>query len=203
MVIHAVLLVEGQDDKHVLSNLLFAHGLQLDFEIRDKDGVDSLLSALPMELRRSDLKRLGIVVDADSPIGDRWKQVRSVLIKVGYVEVPLAPQPEGTVLTAKGKPAIGVWMMPDNRQDGMLEDFAAFLVPANDTLMARARAAVDQIPPAERLFTHEMKATIHTWLAWQREPGVRMGAAITRKYLEGDSPAAAPFLDWLKRLRAT
>lgn len=201
----AVLLVEGQDDKHVVANLLFAHGLDLVFEIKDKEGIDNLLLTLSTELRASDLKRLGLIVDADSPIASRWQRVRAVLVKAGYSSIPSLPDVEGAVLAALGKPTVGVWMMPDNRSDGMLEDFAALLVPADDTLLPRARLAVDQIPLAERRFAevHEMKAVIHTWLAWQQEPGVRMGAAVTRRYLQSDSPGATAFLNWLNRLQAS
>lgn len=201
----AILLVEGQDDKHVVKNLLLAHGLNSEFEVKDKEGLDNLLSTLPTELRASDLKRLGVIVDADSPIASRWSQVRAVLIKAGYATAPSQPDGGGAILSAPGKPTVGVWMMPDNCADGMLEDFAALLVPADDTLLPRARAAVDQIPLVERRFAqvHEMKAVMHTWLAWQQEPGVRMGAAVTRRYLESDSPGATAFLDWINRLQAS
>jgi hypothetical protein len=199
----AVLLVEGQDDKHVVSNLLFAHGLDSAFEVKDKDGLPNLLLTLPTELRASDLKCLGVIVDADSPIASRWERIRAVLIRAGYPFVPIEPQGEGTILTAPGKPRVGVWMMPNNRLDGMLEDFAGLLVPADDTLLPRAHAAVGQIPAAERRFAqaHEMKAVIHTWLAWQQEPGVRMGAAVTRKFLHSHSPVATVFVRWLQRLQ--
>ena len=47
---------------------------------------------------------------------------------------------------------------------------------------------------------HRAKAVIHTWLAWQSEPGVRMGAAVTRKYLEPQAPTALAFVAWLNQL---
>jgi hypothetical protein len=94
----ALLLVEGQDDKHVVKNLLLAHGLDSAFEVKDKEGLDNLLSTLPTELRASDLKRLGVIVDADSPIASRWSQVRAVLIKAGYATAPSQPDGGGAIL---------------------------------------------------------------------------------------------------------
>jgi hypothetical protein len=48
--------------------------------------------------------------------------------------------------------------------------------------------------------TYETKALIHTWLAWQEEPGTPLGLAIKRQYFAGDAPLAAEFVNWLKRL---
>jgi hypothetical protein len=43
-------------------------------------------------------------------------------------------------------------------------------------------------------------AHIHTWLAWQADPGTPMGLAITKKYLDANAPSAANFLRWVDRL---
>ena len=47
---------------------------------------------------------------------------------------------------------------------------------------------------------HKAKARIHTFLAWQEEPGVSMGNAIAKSYLRADSEQAVLFVDWLRRL---
>ena len=60
--------------------------------------------------------------------------------------IPEEPAPDGTVVTQSGKPRIGVWLMPDNRVPGMLEDFVEFLVPEKDPLLSCAKEAVDLIP---------------------------------------------------------
>jgi hypothetical protein len=41
---------------------------------------------------------------------------------------------------------------------------------------------------------HFAKAHIHTWLAWQSDPGTPMGLALTKKYLDAGSLGTAPFL---------
>jgi hypothetical protein len=46
------------------------------------------------------------------------------------------------------------------------------------------------------------KANIHTWLAWQEEPGKPMGQAITAKYLNPKSKQAELFVNWLRALFA-
>ncbi len=44
------------------------------------------------------------------------------------------------------------------------------------------------------------KAKIHTYLAWQEEPGKPMGQAITAKVLHAESETAKVFVEWIKRL---
>jgi len=39
---------------------------------------------------------------------------------------------------------------------------------------------------------------IHTWLAWQKEPGQPIGLSITKLFLKPDSASAQPLLDWLR-----
>ena len=200
----SVLLVEGQDDKHVTTNLLFAHQLDKQFVVKDKEGIDNLLGTLPTELRASELKRIGIVVDADTSLTARWSSLVSILKKAGYADFPKTPRVDGTVLRQDGRPTVGIWLMPNNSANGMIEDFVALLVPWKDPLFPRAQAVIDAIPLENRPFApaDRSKALIHTWLAWQNEPGVRMGAAVTRKYLEPQSPTALTFVAWLNQLLA-
>jgi len=76
------------------------------------------------------------------------------------------------------------------------------LIPEKDKLWPRSQDAVEQIPESERLFPpqHLMKAQIHTWLAWQKEPGKPMGLAIKKKYLSGNAPHAQLLMEWIKQL---
>ena len=40
-----------------------------------------------------------------------------------------------------------------------------------------------------------MKAQVHTFLAWQDEPGRPMGESITRRYFQIDAPKALNFVE--------
>ena len=92
--------------------------------------------------------------------------------------------------------------MPDNGSAGYLEDFAGALVPADDPLWLRAGGVLDAIPREDRRFTtvHRSKAHIHTWLAWQEDPGSPMGQAITKRDLNASAPLAERVIAWLQRL---
>ena len=47
---------------------------------------------------------------------------------------------------------------------------------------------------------HRDKALIHTWLAWQDEPGRQLHDAVKHAMLDPTLPYAAPFLAWFKEL---
>lgn len=195
------LLVEGNDDEHVLYSLLTYYQVPERFKIRNKQGVDKLLETLDVELKRSGLERLGIMVDADRDLLARWQSLRSILGASGY-HVPLTPDLNGTIIKQIDQPTVGIWVMPDNTLPGMLEDFASFLIPADDGLWPLAESVVQQVITTKRLFpeSHLMKARIHSWLAWQEEPGTPLGLAITRRYLDADASHARQLIAWIRQL---
>lgn len=220
-----LMLVEGDDDYHVFQHLLTAHRVheQVTYRLepygtdprtprgkeivfREQQGVDNVRSYLSQQLRLTgDLKRLGVVVDADLDFEARWQSLRDVLVKSGYTDAPKQADPAGLILehatNPEEKPRVGVWIMPNNQAAGSMEDFFALLLPADDLLWERARLCVEQIPLEERLFKDAfIKAHVHTWLAWQERPGLPMGKAISEQYLNADAPHALQLLDWLRRL---
>ncbi len=221
----SLMLVEGDDDYHVFQHLMTAHGIDRqrtyrlepygssprtsranEIVFRERQGVNNVLDYLSQQLRiTGDLKRLGVVVDADLNFAARWQSLRDILLKSGYTDAPKMADPAGLILQHAGspeeKPRVGIWIMPNNRDGGSMEDFFASLLPATDTLWERARLCVEQIPAEERLFKNAfIKAHVHTWLAWQERPGLPMGKAISERYLDTNEPNARQLLDWLRRL---
>ena len=203
------LIFEGPDDKHVVMNLLFNHehnGERLceHFSEKVKDGVDHLIDTLNEELKATDLGRLGVVLDADTDLAKQWARVTRVLDEHGCLQVPAAPNADGTIVETNDSKKIGIWVMPDNKSAGALEDFVGKLIAEGDTLWPKAQADVNGIPQADRRFkeTYLSKAQIHTWLAWQEEPGTRMGETFKKKYLDPNHPQATAFVNWIRRLLA-
>jgi hypothetical protein len=124
------------------------------------------------------------------------------LLQEGYGDLPHDLDVEGTVILQPDRPRFGLWIMPDNAAPGMLEDFAASLVPAGDFLWTHADAVLSGIPAEHRRFreVERSKAHIHTWLAWQEGPGSPMGQAITKGDLDATAHPARRFAAWLRRL---
>ena len=196
------LLVEGKDDLHVFYSLLEHYKIPDQFKIKNKDGIDNLLDTLDVELAESGLKRLGIVVDADINLASRWQRLRAILESSGYSAVPINPKSAGTIIEEGGQPVVGIWLMPDNRVPGMLEDFVSFLVPEDDLLWPMAEEVVQRVIECDCRFrpTYRIKVKVHTWLAWQEEPGKPMGQAITARYLDANAPHAQELIGWIRKL---
>ncbi len=198
------LLLEGPDDDAVVGNLLFNHDLDEMFELKQKKGAPNLLATFADELQATDIDCIGVVMDADSEMTSRWGSLSYALREAGYTAIPVAPGPEGTIIVEEGLIPVGIWMMPDNRAVGAIEDFISSLITPADVLWPKAKNDVATIPPAHRLFkeSYVVKACMHTWLAWQEEPGTRLGQVFRKKYLDPTHPNAGAFVAWLRRLLA-
>lgn len=199
-----LLMVEGKDDEHVVKGFCGARKLGKIDGIVQFEGIDNLLDSIPVRLKESGLGALGILLDADADLAARWDAVSARLRDAGY-EVPLKPSLEGLVLDAvpsKLLPKVGVWVMPDNKVTGILEDFLRMLVPEGDKLFALISSCFEKLPADVVLFSEEAKpkALIHAWLAVQEQPGRPLGQAITAKYLDANVASGDAFAEWLKKL---
>ena len=200
------LTVEGPNDKHALIHLLRRHGVDWDASISGLPYVHvagndyKVLESLPIGVRT--YERFGIIVDADTRPHQRWIQIHDRLIAEGIL-APADPDPMGTIVAGRaGRGRIGVWLMPDNREPGILEHFLAKLVPTADPCWAHAEqaTATAQTLGAKLPQKDMMKGVIHAWLAWQAEPGLPFGTALTAGILGHDSVEALAFVAWFKRL---
>ena len=197
------LLVEGKDDMHVIYRICQDHRIS-GLTVASPGNDIELLKDFPVRikaLRPEDA--LGIIVDVDADVASRWQSVRNLLLELDYVEVPVQPNPNGTILspvTGQSLPTVGVWLMPNNQDPGYLEDFLAFLVPPADPHWPHAESCVDSLVCPRFNSVDRSKAVIHTWLAWQADPGRPFGLAIRARFLDSDAPQAQQLADWLRRL---
>ena len=83
------LMVEGSDDLHSILHLLIQHGFNWDDEATIRPFVDAtgsvekLLRTLPVALKSS-YERIGVVVDANSRLPNRWAQSCEKISRVGF-----------------------------------------------------------------------------------------------------------------------
>lgn len=201
------LLVEGNDDKHVVIALWNNAKLPETFDVIDCHSITKLLENLKIRLTVPQInERIGVVVDADEDISVRWDAIRDRLSASGKYDCKDLSLPEnGLVLnpTSEDAPVVGVWIMPNNKLPGMLEDFVATLSENDDPLMAKADDVLNELETLKiqkYKHVHRSKAKIHSFLAWQDEPGKPMGTSITAHVLNPDNPSGVKFLEWLKRL---
>lgn len=208
-----ILLVEGAEDKRVIPELIEANGVHWGSSKKDYivfikscDGISNMLdkSLIHTELKASGLEVLGIIVDADEYPENRWESVRNCLIDK-FPELPELLPETGLIHKAEDGMKIGVWMMPDNKERGMLETFLQFLLPntaENQKIWTLSEKVCNQATDNGAPFKndHIDKAKIHTWLAWQNPPGRQLHNAIMERILLPGSPLAAPFIEWFTKL---
>ena len=193
-----VLLVEGQDDLHVVRHFCGRSPPMPQFCTLDKGGLDKLLPAISVEIKVSGRKAVGVVVDANNDLQSRWDAVGNSL-KAIQIQPPDKPDPAGTIIYST--PRIGVWLMPNNQSPGELEDFVEEMIPDEDPVWPMSQGYIQGIPNADRKFKDSkmLKAELFAWLATREIPG-RMGAAIGAGDLLVDKELSAIFADWLRRL---
>jgi hypothetical protein len=204
------LLVEGKD-YYVLAELCKASALPLpkgydeknfkDFIVGGKS-CEELLSILPAQLKSPGLTNLGIVLDANEvgPQG-RFTAIMAILQKhFGSITSPNFG--ENGLVASFDNIIIGLWCMPDNIGHGYLEHFLEKLIPFDDIMLIEARNTINRLKEEGKWAISDIntqKALIHTYLAWQKEPGKPFGTAIKAGYLDKEQPIAARFLSWMRQ----
>jgi hypothetical protein len=199
-----VLLVEGDSDCHVVMALCAAHNIPKGFFGIWKCGSDvEVLKRLNALIPRPNPPQaIGIMIDADNPsLSGRWESIKKKLSHYDY-DFPALPNPEGTIVNSTSDhPKLGFWLMPNNKDSGMLEDFCAELAEPESLTFARRcvdEARQNKVSSFKAL--HLSKAIIHTYLAWHDEPGTPMGRAITKQALRPQTEVAVTFTNWLMYL---
>jgi hypothetical protein len=196
------LLVEGNDDQHVIWALCVKFNLRQNFEVIDCKGIEKLYEQIPVRFKQSGINTIGIIVDADTNLQSRWTSLKGLLTKQGFT-MPEELPAEGLILSNADNKRIGVWIMPNNNLNGMLEDFISFLVPKDDKLLPIVNATLQNLEDQKLnkySITHKSKAAIHSWLSWQEDPGTPMGLGITKRYLTTNEETCLQLTNWLTAL---
>jgi hypothetical protein len=204
------LLVEGVEDQYAVASLMSAFVRwgnkreEWPVLIEPAGSVSEMLAErfLPAYLKRPALESAGILLDANDSMPGRWQRIRQ-LVSPLYPNVPGDLPSEGLVHEHPGMPRLGVWIMPDNSNKGMLETFLSCLVPAASkklwefTQKATTEAVACGAPYKA---VHKDKAEISAWLAWQDPPGQPFGEALKCKCLDPKALGARAFVDWFVKL---
>lgn len=199
----SLLLVEGKNDLHVISSLCNQFNIPECFSIKDCESVEKLEAQIPVQFKASK-SILGIIVDADTDLQARWDSVKSILQDIGFVVVEKTLPEDGLIISdSDGIRRVGVWIMPNNNLNGMLEDFITFFVPKDDQLLAIVDNTLNDIERNglnKYSLTHKSKARIHSWLSLQEDPGSPLGQGITKRYLTTDEATCQKLMNWITNL---
>lgn len=197
-----VLLVEGDTDGHVVAALAQYFQVPETFGLFTCGGDIEALQRLNALVLKTGQECVGLLIDANSDLVSRWQAVVDRLENYDY-EFPAQPASEGLVLESpSGRyPRLGLWLMPNNQDPGMLEDFCLDMIdPDHQKVAEEAVVLAEDRGVANFKAAHRSKAVVHTYLAWQNEPGKPLGQSITAQALQPDQPLAERFAGWLKKL---
>ena len=212
----STLRVEGADDAHVIKHLLRRYECLCPIQgesaneqwsqnaptITPVGNDTSLLEGMPTAVQVSNGRSVGFVLDADEVASNRWREVCNRIANLG-LSVPNQIPSNGYVDTSSIFQArVGVWLMPDNRRSGAVEAFLQDLVDSNDPLLPVAEQSTSKAKQSGALFPDNKKdkAILRTWLAWQEEPGLPYGLAVSKHYFLHDTALAIEFVEWFKRV---
>lgn len=173
-----------------------------------KDGKGNAISLLPKMIKQLDdgsLERVAIVVDADKESSgglgyqQTFQKVKEAVHEYGFTNPYRVAECGFLFKHNNGLPELGLWIMPDNHSDGLLEDFVIKLAQHKDQdLLEEARAAVAKIKTQKFKPHHRSKAEAATWLAWQEIPCLGLHGALSNNLIDWSRPPAKPFEEWLK-----
>ena len=200
-----LLVVEGQDDLHVIRHLAERNDPSLTFGIRDYEGIENVLASISDHIDTSGRPAIGFVVDSDRDVSRIWSRIRGEFSNsVRAIPLPENPDPNGITIAGDphtGDPRVGVWIMPDNLNPGELEDFVERMIPAGDPVWPLSQRYIAGIPLTDRKFAEgkTLRAQLHAWLAVREDPR-QMGLAIGAGDLQVTNPLSQTFLAWLNRL---
>jgi len=107
-----------------------------------------------------------------------------------------------TVQHNDGLPSIGLWLMPDHQNNGMLEDLIKQSITEKQQhqLLNTVHACLKKLPFTLFSDYHRTKAIIYTWLAWQKRPGQTLDIVINGNLINWESPEMRGLINWLTKV---
>ena len=180
-----VLIVEGEDEKRLFSELIAYLNLP-DIEIRDIGGKTKFrrnIRALAITSGFDMVASVGVIRDADDNPAGAFQSVCDALQDAGLARPTEPLQPVGD------SPRITVMILPDGETSGMLEDLCLESVEEDPAMRCVDEYFKCLQERLEGLPRNLSKAKVHAFLASRERPGLRLGEAAQKRYWPWEHPA--------------
>lgn len=215
-----ILLVEGEGDQGLFVEICKKLELNASFEVAKPSDhgcrhngkealINHLCGALLPQLSDGNITHIAAIVDSDY-IKD-GKGYAKTLTRISEILAPFgfsleAGQAETNGLSFKhndGLADFGLWIMPQNQHEGMLEDWIKSCVDKNEhDLFELAANAIQQLESPKFPIHKTSKAEVATWLAWQKEPGHGLYHLVSEGLLNRKNPLFVELEQWLQKVFA-
>ena len=194
-----LVLVEGKDELNLVKVLLkFFLGESFDREIKIEDigGSSQFACKLPALVKTTGfiefVEIIAIVRDAENNLAATYESIKGSLEKVGLS----CPQQIGTF--TQETPSVGIYLMPDNKRAGMMEDL--FLEahkdnPIMDCVNKYMKCLEDKDVTQPNNIS---KAKSQAFLAGMQEPTRNLGVAACKGYWNLENESLKGFLNFIE-----
>lgn len=213
--------LRNKNDKSIYPLKLFLQNEQVEIPfdiepIADRGNVTGKFESI-VEFSNKPPKRVGLILDFDAPIelqaNNRDLAVKNAILRLQSKDSCWNLPKNFSVLSTDGfiaepanadTPKIGIWLMPNNQERGMLETFLLQIIPNERVnLLNYARQSTEtakQDYQAPYQSCHRDKAVVHTFLSWMDEPGKPFGISFQNGNFDTNTALARRFVEWLKKL---
>ena len=196
------LLVEGNDDRNFFSALIDHMSLAdievADIEVQSFGGVNQLRPTLrtfaETDSFANNVASLGIIRDAETSAQSAFRSVQDSL-RSANLAIPDNPGQK-----TPGPPSVSVFILPDNRNAGMLETLLCQTFqgePIDDCIEDFLRCA--RLAVGEDMRNPD-KSKANAFLSTMPRPEVSVGVAARRSYWNLDHPAFSEIRAFLRTL---
>lgn len=192
-----LLIVEGRDEEKFFHVLLKRMGIRDQFQIISVDGKDNFRRDIPLIVRVPDfwdrVASLAVIRDADTSCSAALQSIRDLLKKNDL------PHPEDANTVVGDKPKVGIYIMPGNSSEGMLESLCLRTVAQNPKL-----TCVDQflkcISQHGDVPKNHHKARVQAFLAAMPDTVPSVGPGAQQGYWDFDSEELSDIKKFLLKL---
>ena len=220
---HSMLLVEGRSDQELFSHICSSVGLKAKVLVapprdvggraNNKEGVITHFEILLPQLadENANLKRLALIVDADHienhGLGYKrtFTRIEEIVQSFGYTYHKSTSRGLGGSIfkSNEGLNDIGLWIMPNNRDEGGIEQWVRSCIFDEEMeFFRKAEIAVRSIEPQRFKETQREKANLATWLALQQQPGRGPAYAFREHLVDSQKTGFIKIINWLQYLYA-
>jgi hypothetical protein len=190
--------VEGKDEIDFFEELFKHMGMENKVDLREVKGKYNFKKEIPLLKKAtgfSGLEAIAIIRDADDSCRSAFESIKGVLKKNNL----LPPRKPGEF--SQGNPKVGVFIMPDNKNSGKLENLCLETVKGEegmkcvDSFIGCANRLEN--PPKEKDIS---KAKVQAFLAIMPEVPHRLGIGAKKGYWDFDSAPLEPLKNFLSEL---
>ncbi len=210
------LIVEGDADKkfctafleeNSIPNVCVGPPTEFNGNGQGKGNAIYLLPTLIDELADGQSEKVALIIDADYEATNglgftkTFAKVQEILKDKGYLKSSRCNNCGFIFHHNDGLPSVGLWIMPNCKDDGFIEHFILPNMTASTAeLLNDAKASVEAIKEPQFASHHQRKADMFTWLAWQEKPGQHLSSIIRKSMLDTNKTDVKNFKAWLDSL---